>query len=192
MQPLLAIARLTWKAALRFRLFWVLAALLLGSVVLLPLLIKNDGTARGFIQIMLTYTLGVTGTLLGFSTLWLACGILARDIEDCQLQMVAVKPIARWQLCLGQWLGILFLNGCLLTLSGVSVYALLHWRARQLPPAQQQVLRNEVFVARGSAREAPPDIETDVERQLQRVPNFAALAPEQQEEARRQKREQVK
>jgi len=47
MQRLLAIAGLTWKAAFRFRLFLVLAVLLLASGVALPLLIKDDGTARG-------------------------------------------------------------------------------------------------------------------------------------------------
>jgi len=31
----------------------------------------------------------------------------AADIEECQMQMVAVKPIARWQIWLGKWLGIL-------------------------------------------------------------------------------------
>src|SRR5437868_3658674 len=87
-QPFRAVTLLSWKAAFRFRLFWVLVALLLGSVVLLPLLIRDDGTARGFIQIMLTYTLSVITALLGFSTLWLACGSLARDIEDCSMQMV--------------------------------------------------------------------------------------------------------
>jgi len=192
MQALLAIAGLTWKATLRFRLFWILAGLLLGSVILLPLLIKDDGSARGFIQIMLTYTLSVIGTLLGLSTLWLACGIMARDIEDCQMQMVVVKPVARWQIWLGKWLGIMMVNGCLLALAGGSVYGLLIWRAHQLPAAQQEILRNEVFVARGSIRESPPDIEGDVNRQLQRVPNFQSLPPEQQEEARRQKREQIK
>src|SRR5437879_13902626 len=79
MQCLFAIASLTWKAAFRFRLFWVLTALLLGSVVGLPLLLKDDGTARGFTQILLTYTLSVITTLLGFTTLWLACGTLARN-----------------------------------------------------------------------------------------------------------------
>ena len=68
MQQLLAIAGLTWKAAFRFRLFWVLAVLLLGSVVVLPLLLKDDQTARGFIQLLLTYNLTVITTLLGFST----------------------------------------------------------------------------------------------------------------------------
>ena len=46
MQRLLAIAWLTWKAAFRFRLFLVIAVLLLVSVVGLPLLVKDDGTAQ--------------------------------------------------------------------------------------------------------------------------------------------------
>src|SRR5512145_2734036 len=118
MRRIFVIARLTWKAAFRFRLFWVLSALLMGSVVVLPLLLKHDGTARGFTQILLTYTLSVITTLLGLATLWLGCGTLARDIEDCQMQVVAVKPIARWQIWLGKWLGLLMLNAALLAVSG--------------------------------------------------------------------------
>src|SRR5438876_12451012 len=125
MQRLLAIAALTWKAAFRFRLFWVLTGLLLSSVVVLPLLLKDDGTARGFTQILLTYTLSVITTLLAISTLWLACGTLARDVEECQVQMVAVKPIARWEIWLGKWLGLLALDAALLAVAGASVYGLL-------------------------------------------------------------------
>src|SRR5258706_11363306 len=99
--------------------------MLLGSVVGLPLLIKDDGTARGFTQILLTYTLSTITALLGLSTLWLACGTLARDIEECQMQIVAVKPIARWQILLGKWLGILSLNAALLAIFGASVYGVL-------------------------------------------------------------------
>src|SRR5437762_10416908 len=118
MQRLLAIALLTWKAAFRFRLFLVLAVLLLASVVGLPLLIKDDGTASGFTQILVTYTLSTVTALLGLSTLWLSCGTLARDIEECQIQVVAVKPIARLQIWLGKWLGLISLNGALLAIAG--------------------------------------------------------------------------
>jgi hypothetical protein len=159
MQRITAIAWLTWKAAFRFRLFLVIAVLLVGSVVALPLLIKDDGTARGCAQILLTYTLSTITALLGLSTLWLACGTLARDIEECQIQVVAVKPIARWQIWLGKWLGIMSLNAALLALTGASVYGLLLWRASRLPADQQQVLRNEVLVARASARPASVDQE---------------------------------
>jgi ABC-type transport system involved in multi-copper enzyme maturation permease subunit len=163
MQRVLAIAGLTWKAAFRFRLFIVVAVLLLAAVVGLPILIKDDGTARGFTQILLTYTLSVITGLLGFSTMWLSCGTLARDIEECQMQMVCVKPVARWQVWLGKWLGLVSLNAALLALSGLSVFLLLQWRATRLPEAEQKILRNEVLVARASAR--PPDISAQIEEE---------------------------
>src|SRR4051794_37441975 len=145
MQRVLAIARLTIKAAFRFKLVLLLAAILLGGVVALPLVIKDDGTALGFTQILLTYTLSLITALLGFATLWLACGTLARDVEECQIQMVVVKPVARWQIWLGKWLGLLMLNAALLALAGGSVYALLQWRARPGAGGPQKGLRHKKF-----------------------------------------------
>ena len=194
MQCLFAIVGLTWKAAFRFRLFLVVAVLLLASVVGLPLLIKDDGTARGFTQILMTYTLSVITGLLGLSTLWLACGTLARDIEESQIQVVVVKPVARWQIWLGKWLGIVLLDAALLALSGASVYGLLQWRATRLPAAEQKTLRNEVLVARGSLKE--PSVENEIESETSRLledrlkKNPATTA--NLTEARRQIRDQVK
>src|SRR6266481_160211 len=166
-QRIAAVMALTWKAAFRFRLFIVVAVLLLGAVVALPILIKDDGTAQGFTQILITYTLTAIAALLGLSTLWLACGTLARDIEECQLQVVAVKPIARWQIWLGKWLGIMSLNAALLALAGGSVYGLLLWRANRLPADQQQVLRSEVLVARGSVK--PPDVSKEIDEETDKL-----------------------
>ena len=162
LQKVRTIAWLTWKAAFRFRLFIVVAMLLLAAVVGLPLLIKDDGTARGFTQILLTYTLSAITALLGLSTLWLSCGTLARDIEECQMQMVAVKPVARWHIWLGKWLGIMSLNAALLIVSGAGVFFVLQWRATKLPEREQAVLRNEVLIARAGAR--PPTFEKEIER----------------------------
>src|SRR5450756_649853 len=116
MQRILAIAWLTWKAAFRFKLFLVIAVLLLAAVVGLPLLIKDDGTARGFTQIILTYTLSAITALLGLST-------------------------------------------SLLALTGLCVFGLLQWRAGKLPAAEQKILREQVLVARGSAKEANNEAE---------------------------------
>ena len=154
MQRILAIAWLTWKAAVRFKLFLVIATLLILAVVGLPLVIKDDGSAQGFTQIILTYTLSTITALLGLSTLWLSCGTLARDIEECQIQVVATKPVGRWQIWLGKWLGIVSLNAALLAISGACVFGLLQWRASKLPAAVQRTLRAEILVARGSAKEA--------------------------------------
>jgi len=196
MQRIIAIAWLTWKAALRFRLFLVIAVLLLAAVVGLPLIVKDDGTARGFTQILLTYTLSAITGLLGLSTLWLACGTLARDIEECQIQVVATKPIARWQIWLGKWLGIVTLNAALLVISGSCVFGLLQWRAAKLPAAEQKVLREQVLVARGSARPQNPvaDIDAETKKVLQErlkaSPELAGSAD--LPEVEKQIREQVK
>jgi hypothetical protein len=193
-QRIAAVMALTWKAAFRFRLFIVIAVLLLGAVVALPILIKDDGTAQGFTQILITYTLTAIAALLGLSTLWLACGTLARDIEECQLQVVAVKPIARWQIWLGKWLGIMSLNAALLALAGGSVYGLLLWRANRLPAEQQQVLRSEVLVARGSVK--PPDVGKEIDEETDKLlkerlaKNPATTAD--LKDVRKQIREQVK
>jgi hypothetical protein len=180
MNKILTIAGLTWKSAFRYRLFWVMAILLVAAVVGLPLMLKDDGTAKGLTQILLTYTLTAVSTLLGFATLWLSCGTLAKDVEECQMQMVSVKPIARWQIWLGKWLGILSLNAVLLGLSGAAIYALLQWRANRLPPDQQAILRSDIFVARASARRPRVDLSPQVDDIFRKnVKGYASL-PEYQ------------
>jgi hypothetical protein len=194
MQRVFAICWLTWKAAFRFRLFLVISVLLLGAVVGLPLLLKDDGTAQGFTQILLTYTLTTITALLGFSTLWLACGTLARDIEECQMQVVTVKPIARWQVWLGKWLGLMSLNACLLALTGTCLFVLMQYRATKLPPEERTKLRNEVLVARAGIREASREDwirgETDkrLRERLEKNPVTQADLPE----VRKQILEQVR
>ena len=194
MQRIIAIAWLTWKAALRFKLFLVIAVLLIAAVVGLPLVIEDDGTAQGFTQIILTYTLSAITGLLGLSTLWLACGTLARDIEECQIQVVATKPIARWQIWLGKWLGIVSLNAILLGISGACVFGLLQWRAGKLPATEQKILREQILVARGSAKEPnnPAAIEADTEQVLRERLKSSPVEKVDVPEVRRQIREQVK
>ncbi len=194
MQRILAIAGLTWKAALRFKLFLVIAVLLILAVVGLPLVIQDDGTAQGFTQIILTYTLSAITALLGISTLWLSCGTLARDIEECQIQVVATKPIARWQIWLGKWLGLVTLNAALLAISGGCVFGMLQWRAAKLPAEVQQALHEQILVARGSAKEANSDaeIESETDRILQNRLKTMAVEKVDVPEVRKQIREMVK
>jgi hypothetical protein len=192
MQRVNAIIWLTFKAAFRYRLFWVLAVILLGSVVALPILIKDDGTARGFTQILLTYTLGIITTLLGIATLWISCGTLARDIEEAQIQMVVTKPIARWQIWIGKWIGLVLLNALLLIVAGGSVYFMLQWRAKRLPESEQQILKNEIFIARGSLKEPVEDITPAVDALLKKRLEESQVSTLDVKFVRKQLEEQVK
>jgi ABC-type transport system involved in multi-copper enzyme maturation permease subunit len=85
------------------------------------------------------------------------------------MQMVAVKPIARWQIWLGKWLGLLSLNAVLLALAGAAIFILLQWRAGRLPPDQQKILREDIFVSRASARERTPDLNPAVDQIMKRA-----------------------
>lgn len=194
MQQLFAIISLTWKAAFRYRLFWVIALLLVGAVVGLPMLVKDDGTAEGFAQILITYTLSAVTGLLGLCTLWLACGTLARDVEECQIQMVAVKPIARWQIWLGKWLGLVTLNAVLLAVAGACVFGLLKWREQKLPAALKFKLDNEVLVSRASAHEDSKEglIDSETDRLMADQEKKGRLDNVDKNSFRRQLREQVK
>ncbi|MDA1275040.1 MAG: ABC transporter permease [Verrucomicrobia bacterium] len=192
MQRILAIMLLTVRAALRYRLVLVLSAILLATVVILPLVIKDDGTARGFTQIILTYTLASISALLGFATLWLSCGTLARDVEEAQIQMVAVKPISRWEIWFGKWLGIVVINAVLVAVSSGAVFFLMKARAQKLPEDQQAILRNEVMVARGGAREPIPNYDEGVRELLKRRIEEATQPITDVEYMRTQIREQLK
>jgi hypothetical protein len=110
------------------------------------------------------------------------------------MQMVAVKPIARWQIWLGKWMGIMSLNAALLGLAGVSIYGLLQWRASRLPADQRRVLHNEVLVARGSAKPVPvtKEIEATTEQALQDRLKNTRVDRADLTEVRKQIREQVK
>ena len=194
MHRIFTIARLTLKAAFRYRLIQVLTVLLLIAVVGLPAIIKHDGTPHGFTQILLTYTLSSITVLLGFATLWLACGTLARDIEECQIQMVVVKPVARWEIWVGKWLGIMLLNAALLSISGAVVYGLMSWRSARLPAEVQERLRAEILIARNSVKE-PVDtaaMDAQFEHDLQARLKEGNVAEVDRDLLRKQIRERVK
>lgn len=180
LRPLVAVSLLTIKAAFRYRLVITLLGLLIALVFILPSAIKHDGSAQGFTQILITYTLSAITALLGFTTLWIACGTLARDIEEMQLFLIASKPIPRWQIWLGKWVGIMAVNLGMLAISGSVAYGLLQLRTGELSAEQQVKLRSEVLVARAGAREPAVDLTQDIQTLLKerlKDPAAAALDP---------------
>ena len=131
-KPLFAIAFLTWKASMRYRFFWVMLFLLALSVGGLPMVIKDDGSAEGMTQILITYTLSMITAIMGAATLWISAGSLANEIENHQLQMVVTKPVSKWQIWLGKWMGVMSINFVLLLLTGGIVLGMVEYRTNKL------------------------------------------------------------
>ncbi|MDE0839350.1 MAG: hypothetical protein OSB41_09890, partial [Kiritimatiellae bacterium] len=127
-----ALAWVTVREAVRSR-FMVSMLILLAAVNgLLPLLVQGDGTAAGMVEIMLRYTLGVSGVLLGVASLWLACGSIALDVQTRRIHHVLTKCVQPVELWFGKWLGLVLLNAVLIAVSYLTVIGLLHWRLARM------------------------------------------------------------
>jgi ABC-type transport system involved in multi-copper enzyme maturation permease subunit len=116
MKATLAIARLVILTALRSRLLQMMAVLAMLCIAGLPFLLKGDGTVAGRLRVLLTYATGAAWLLLAGATLWSACGLIAREIEDRSLRLVAVKPVHAAHIWFGKWLGIAAVNLALIGL----------------------------------------------------------------------------
>ena len=184
MSNIWTIAKHTLKSAVRYRLVLALALAMLVVVFGIPVMVKDDGTAKGLVQLVLTYTLGATTALLGLSSLWLGCGLLAREIEDNVMQMVAVKPVARWQIWLGKWVGITMLNTALVATSGALIFFMLTHRAGNLPDNERQKIESEILVARSAVRVPVPEISRQVAEVLGQDDRFQKLRNDPTAEAR--------
>lgn len=164
MLPFFAIVRLTCRSAIRSHVFRTLLFLLALSVLLIPNTIKGDGTAAGFIQLILEYSLGFSGAILAISVAWVCCSEIASDVESGQIHLILVKPVPRPVVLLGKFTGVLVIHTVLLVLASAVVYGFVMYQfmRQDFPAEERQRVESEVLTGR---RLIPPD-----------KPDFAVLA----------------
>ena len=122
------VAVLAVRAALRTKTVAALLILLAVCVLVLPGVVKGDGTPEGELHILLTYTLGFAFAIMCLSTLWAACALFAAEIGNMRMQLSAVKPVSAAEFWLGKWLALLALNAVVLLTVYAGVYAQVRWR----------------------------------------------------------------
>lgn len=179
MTPILAIARLALRNALRSRVLLTLFALLFASSFLLPLAIRSDGTPEGLIRLHLTYTLGIASFLLGLATLWGGAAAISREAVDKTLQLLLVKPVPRHHIWLGKWIALLLINACLLALVGAATALTLREKLRgaRFDPAALDLARHTTLNALDTLRSPLPDIEDTVRAELDTLRSQNRLPP---------------
>ena len=164
-----AIVKLTFINAVRSHIFQLLLFLLLLCVILIPYTIAGDGTARGYIQISLLYSLSAMAFVLSLSSIWLGCFLMTRDVESYQLHMVISKPISRITIWLGKWIGIILIHLILLLAASSTVYSIVLWRFYNQPfsDIEKKQIENEVMVGRRVFYPEMPDIDEWARKLLQ-------------------------
>jgi len=167
------------RAAVRQRIVASMAAVLLVTIVGLGLSVKGDGTVGGQVRILLSYTLALSAILLGTMTLWSACGGISEEIKDKQIQLLAVKPVHRFQIWLGKWVALVLLNAAFLCLAGVTTYAVLQIKIRSaaVSAEERQALRDEVLTARRSIVPRQDAVDNEVHRRVDALVKQFHLSP---------------
>ncbi len=165
-----AIVKLTCKSAIRSHVFRTLLVILFLCVILIPNTIKGDGTAMGFIQLILEYSLGFVAAVLAISAAWVACSEIATDVETGQLHLLAVKPVSRFKILAGKTAGVLVIHGVLLLLASALVYGFVMYQygKQDFPGDEKQRVENEVLTGRRLYAPVRPDFSALAVEELNR------------------------
>lgn len=109
-----AVARNTVRQAIRVRIAFAIMAIYLILVPLLPFILKGDGTLRGLLHVVISYSLMMAGALLGLLTLALSTTTLWSELREKQIYLIESRPVHRWEVLLGKLVGILSIDVALL------------------------------------------------------------------------------
>lgn len=141
------------------RIVLVLIILLVLIVLRLPFALKGDETLSGRLQTFLAYALGALGVMLSLATVFLSCSTLTGELRSRSLHLVVTKPVSRFEILAGKWLGVVILNVMLLVLGGVVIYAFATFirnRPEQFPRDRIK-LDETIWTARLAATPKVPD-----------------------------------
>lgn len=180
MKRIWPIAKMTFKEGLRMRVFLVVLLILGFAVMRLPFALKGDETLAGRLQTFLSYSLGALGLFMGFATVFMACATLTGEIRTKSIHLVLTKPVNRFELLAGKWIGVNLLNILIVLISGAVIYGFAYFiMTRPEKFARDRInIRDVIWTAREAARPVEPDFraaaEAYVDDQLAKNPNFTS------------------
>ncbi len=163
MKSFWAIVKLTCRNAFRSHIFQLLLAILVLCVIFIPATIEGDGTARGFIQVSLKFSLFAVSLMLSLSAVWSSCMTMTQDVDGYQLHMVITKPVSRIKVWLAKWTGIFLIHFVLLMISAVLVYTVVmaRYNAQLVPPGELERVQSEVQTLEAKVNMMPNSRERD-------------------------------
>ncbi|MCA9244779.1 MAG: ABC transporter permease [Phycisphaerales bacterium] len=188
-----AIAKLTFQEGIRMRIVLVFVMLLVFLMIRLPFALQGDDTLAGRLQNFLSYSLGAVSLLLSLATIFISCASVAGELRTKSIQMVVSKPVGRFEIVMGKWLGANLLTTLLLVLSAVSIYsfAVLIRGQKEENERDRMKVRDVVWIARQTANPVKPDFTAEAEKLVDERIEKGELTEEQKELAVSQTRKSL-
>jgi len=159
MKRTLAIARLTFQEGIRMRIVVVLVLLLVFIVLRLPFALRGDETLSGRLQTFLSYSLGAVSLLMCLATVFFSCATLCNEFQTRTLHLVLTKPVHRFEVLVGKWLGVNLLNLLIVGVAAVAIYGLAVFIKNQPVSFERDryQVRDVIWTARLAATPTEPD-----------------------------------
>lgn len=187
MRRVWAIAKLTFAEGVRMRIVLIFLVVLVILVLRMPFALRGDETLAGRLQNFLAYSIGALGVLLSLATVFFSCATLTNEFKESSLHLVVTKPVSRFQILLGKWLGVNLLNLLIVGLCGAAIYGFAHYIQSRPAVNRRDILklRDVVWTARIAARPVPPrgEIEAAAADYVRQAIRSGQIAPEGQREA---------
>ena len=174
--PVIGVARAIVEEAIGSRLSILLVMMVVVTLPILPLLLDPQERLAYRLQFLLTWSLSGASVLLAVITIALSCGSVCGDIESRRIHMTLSKPIHRSEYLLGKWLGVILLDGMLVGLVGIGVYAGVLALAKMpaADAADRLAVQEQVLTARVVARPVHPsgaDFDRSVAATIEEIRN---------------------
>ncbi|MEW6534609.1 MAG: ABC transporter permease subunit [Candidatus Auribacterota bacterium] len=170
MKQVLAIAHKTVLKALHDKMFAGITLIFLIILPLLPLLLRGDGSVIGHLRLFISYSVNFSIFFLSLLAIFMACNSLYEEMFRKQMFLLATKPVRKWQIIAGHWLGTCIIVGTLLAGATVINYGGLRWiyshQKSVLTEEQHTDIAQNFFSARKTALPDNPDIDSMVEESV--------------------------
>lgn len=189
-----AIAKLTFAEGVRLRIV-VVFLLVLGFVMLrLPFALRGDETLSGRLQTFLSYSLGALNVFMSLATIFFSCTTLSKEITSRSLHMVLSKPVARFDVLLGKWIGVNLLNLMMVIAAGLVIYAFAAYiKTRPETFSRDRTKLNDViWTARIAASPKEPDVDKKLDSEVDQMIREGRITEGQRDGAKRDRYRQFR
>jgi ABC-type transport system involved in multi-copper enzyme maturation permease subunit len=123
MRSIWAVAKNTIAQAMRMKIAVVIFLLLLVLLPLMVMITEGDGSLKGKLQTFMSYGLSLMSIMLCMLTIAISCFTLSNDIKFKHIFLVVTKPVMRFQILVGKFIGLVIIEVFLITIFAVIIYA---------------------------------------------------------------------
>ena len=155
-----AVARNTISQALHMKVALVVIVMLVILLPLMGIVMGGDGTLKGKLQTFVSYGLSLTSLLLCILTIAVSTHTLTEEIKRKQIFLALTKPVHRYEILAGKFLGIVILDVFLLAFFGAVIFGFTRFMPKMVKADEKEVAKaNDTFFTSRAVLTDPIDMD---------------------------------